>query len=303
MLTYSEEIARDVAVISTPIVNAYLIGHRDSWVLVDSGTPGSSSKIRRAAEERFGVGATPRAIVLTHGHSDHSGSAQALADGWGIRVHAHMLEFPYLTGRSSYPPLDPTAPGFFSGLSRFFPSHTANLASCLEQLDRKQPFPGLPDWECVDTPGHAPGHVSFFRHSDRTLIAGDAVTTMNLDTMIGVVTKEKKVDRPPVPATLDWQMARASVQRLAQLRPSLIGAGHGIPLRDSAEELQQLADHFRIPSHGRYVREPARADETGVTYLPPAPPDPAPRMAAGIAAGLLIFAAGLFLTKSTSSGE
>ena len=303
MLTHSEEIARDVAVVSTPFVNAYLVGDRESWVLVDTGTPGSSSKIRRAAEERFGAGAKPRAIVLTHGHFDHSGSAQALADVWGVRVHAHALEFPYLTGRSSYPPLDPTAPGFFSGLSRLFPSRTANLASCLEQLDKNQPLPGLPDWECVETPGHAPGHVSFFRHSDRTLIAGDAVTTMNLDTIVGVVTKEKKVDRPPVPATTDWPMARDSVQRLAPLRPSLIGAGHGIPLEDSAEDLQHLADHFRIPSHGRYVSEPARADETGVTYLPPAPPDPAPRIAAGIAAGLLISAAGLSLTKSKSSGE
>ena len=45
--------------------------------------------------------------------------------------------------------------------------------------------PGLPDWECIPTPGHTPGHVSFFRPRDRVLIAGDAVLTVQLNSFRG----------------------------------------------------------------------------------------------------------------------
>ena len=292
-----EEIAQDVAVVPIMIVNAYLVGKAESWVLVDSGTPGNEDKIQEATEARFGPGAKPNAIVLTHGHFDHAGSAKALAERWGVRVYAQRLELPYLTGRSAYPPLDPTAPGFFSFLSRFFPAHTADLRPHVDALDSAEPFPGLDGWECIDTPGHTPGHLSFYRRSDGTLLAGDAVTTMNQESLVGLLTKQQELHRPPVPATTDWQQARQSVQRLAGLRPNVIAAGHGQPMRDAADQLQNLADHFPIPSHGRYVNEPARADESGVTYLPPAPPDRTPKIAAGLAAGIALAAVGWLIAR------
>lgn len=46
---------------------------------------------------------------------------------------------------------------------------------------------------------------------------------------------------------MDWGQARESVRRLARLRPSLIAAGHGAPMREAAGELQRLADEFVIP--------------------------------------------------------
>lgn len=263
------EIARDVAVIPMLIANAYLVGNLRSWVLVDCGIPGSRRRIRRAVAKRFGAGAKPRAILLTHGHFDHAGSAGTLADQWRVPIYVHPLEFPYLTGRSSYPPLDSTPPGFFSGLSRFFPSRTVNLGDRLERLEPGCPLPVMEDWECHYTPGHTLGHVSFFRRDDAVLLAGDAVTTMNLDSLVGTITKRRELCRPPAPATMDWEQARRSVQLLAGLRPRVIAAGHGAPMDGAADELQRLADHFRAPARGRYVSEPVRADESGVTYLPP----------------------------------
>ena len=285
MLRYSREIAPDIAVVSTPVSNAYLVGQPQSWILVDSCAPGSEKRILNAAAERFGLDARPEAIVLTHGHFDHAGSAPELAAHWGVRVHAHRLEFPYLTGRSSYPPLDPTTPGFFSALSRFFPSRTVNLVDVLAPIDPDNPLGGLPGWECLLTPGHTPGHVAFYRASDGVLLAGDAVTTMDLDRMWPTLTKQPKVCRPPTPGTTDWEQAQRSVRILAALNPALIAAGHGNPMRDAAGQLQGLAAHFPIPEHGRYVREPARADESGVTYLPAAPFDPVPVVAVGLAVG------------------
>ena len=236
------EIAPDVAIVPGLIANAYLVGDRESWVLVDAATPGNHGKIRRAAEARFGAGARPRAIYLTHGHFDHAGSAPELASGWNVPVFAHMCELPFLTGQRYYPPLDTSKPGFFSKLARFFPSKTVDLGARVRAFEG-----GIQGWETVETPGHTPGHVSFFRRAGGVLLAGDALTTMNLDSMWGTLLKARKVCRPPVPATHDWENARESVRRLAKLRPTLIAAGHGNPMRGAAGDLEEMAAHFQIP--------------------------------------------------------
>src|SRR5436305_3645159 len=99
-----QEIAPRVAVIPTLIANAYLVGDDQCWVLVDACTPGNEKRLRKAAERRFGRGSRPCAILLTHGHFDHAGSAGPLADAWNVPIYAHAVEIPYLTGKVEYPP-------------------------------------------------------------------------------------------------------------------------------------------------------------------------------------------------------
>jgi glyoxylase-like metal-dependent hydrolase (beta-lactamase superfamily II) len=242
------EIAPGVAIVSTLIANAYLVSDDGSWVLIDACTPGNERRIQQAAARRFGINNRPGAILLTHGHFDHAGSAGALADAWGVGIYTHSLELPYLTGQANYPPFNFNSPGFFTRIARFFPTSTVNLGTRVSSLEPKRPIPGLPGWELVETPGHTPGHVAFFRRSDRVLLAGDAVTTMNLDSFWDTVARRKRVCRPPVPATSNWKNARRSVELLASLRPSLIAAGHGLPImRDAAEQLSHLAANFPTP--------------------------------------------------------
>src|SRR5215467_16039879 len=116
------EIAPGVAIVPTLIANAYLVGDASSWVLVDACAPGNAWRIRRAAERRFGRGNRPRAILLTHGHFDHAGSAGELADAWGVPIFAHRMELPFLTGKAHYPPFNLKPPGFFTRIARFFPT-------------------------------------------------------------------------------------------------------------------------------------------------------------------------------------
>src|SRR5215203_3542483 len=93
----------------TLLANVVFVGSSERWVLVDAGIGGYSGAIAAAARELFGDERPPEAIILTHGHFDHVGSLKRLLQRWDVPVYAHTLELPYLTGRSSYPPPDPTA--------------------------------------------------------------------------------------------------------------------------------------------------------------------------------------------------
>jgi hypothetical protein len=120
------------------------------------------------------------------------------------------------------------------------------------------------------------------------LLAGDALTTMNTDSLFASVFEVQRLCGPPTPSTPDWRRARESVELLAELRPLTIACGHGVPMRGgkAVMQLAELATNFPVPAHGRYVREPARMDESGVVSLPPQPPDPLPGVAVvvGVAA-------------------
>jgi glyoxylase-like metal-dependent hydrolase (beta-lactamase superfamily II) len=84
----------------------------------------------------------------------------------------------------------------------------------------------------LDTPGHSAGHVSYWRESDRVLIAGDVVNTMHPFTM-------KRGLREPFDVfTPDPAENRRSIKRIAELEPALLLVGHGPPVRDP----QQLTD-------------------------------------------------------------
>lgn len=278
-----ERIAPDVGWQPISFVNAYLVGHSGGpWVLIDSGLPGRANQIFAAAEARFGAGSRPEAIYLTHGHFDHAGSALELAERWDVPIYAPRLELPYLTGRSDYPPPDPTIGGAIAFLSRFMPHRSRDLGGRVRELPAGE-LQGLPEWEWIATPGHSPGHVSFYRSADRVLLAGDAFATMNMDSWTGLLTGRKQLARGGAPFNMDWEATRDSVKKLAGLRPTVVGCGHGMPMADAGlpERLQRFAGRLRAPRHGRYAGRPAQVDDRGVVSLPPAPFDPVPLATAG----------------------
>ncbi len=275
-------------------VNSYFVDTPEnapgSFVLVDTGMPYSATRIKYAVENRYGAGAKPTAIVLTHGHFDHAGSALALAEEWQVPVYAHRLEMPYLTGKSDYPPQDPTVGGAIAQMSRLFPHSGYDLKTHIFALPENGEIMELRGWQILHTPGHTAGHISLWRSGDRTLLAGDALTTMNLDSWASQITEKKEFCGPPKPFTTDWQAARRSIEQLAEFEPRVVAAGHGQPIddADTAEQLKELARHFDAPRKGRYLMSPAIADESGVISVPPPATDNVKIAAAGIAAGVLV---------------
>jgi glyoxylase-like metal-dependent hydrolase (beta-lactamase superfamily II) len=263
-------------------------------VLIDAGLPGSAHRIMQAAGDWVGGPAAPAAIILTHGHFDHVGALQELLRHWDVPVYAHRLELPFLTGRSPYPPPDPTVGGgAMAALSRLYPRGPIDLGGRVQPLPEDGSVPEMPGWRWIHTPGHTPGHVSLFRDQDRTLIAGDAFVTTKQESATAVLTQRPELHGPPAYYTPDWESAESSVERLAALDPLRVATGHGPPLEgeEMLEDLRDLARNFSgraVPEGGRYVFQPALFDENGVVAVPPPVPDPLPRILLAVGLGVIL---------------
>jgi glyoxylase-like metal-dependent hydrolase (beta-lactamase superfamily II) len=256
------------------------------------------------AAELFGPDKPPLAIILTHGHFDHRGALDELLQVWDVPVYAHYLEMPYLTGRSSYPPPDPTVGGgLMSYFSFLFPNSPINIRGKIQALDERNTnlLPFLPGWQFIATPGHAPGHISLFMEKHGILIAGDAFVTTKQESLAAVVSQKRIISGPPKYFTYDWNASKTSVEKLMALKPQVAATGHGKPVRGLklAAGLKKLVTEFdkiAIPSHGRYVRKSPWINEKGVQYLPPAKFN-----LTGVIVALALTAATIYFTNKKSS--
>ncbi|TDM06994.1 MBL fold metallo-hydrolase [Macrococcus lamae] len=258
----TKQVLPDLFSHTTQIANVYFVGHPSSkeFVLVDGGLPNSATQIKMAAEDIYGKGARPKAIILTHGHFDHVGSIIELVHDWQVPVIAHPREIPFLTGKEYYESPDPSVGGGLAArMSFMFPKRPINLQDNVYALPEDGTVPFMPGFQWIHTPGHTPGHVSFFRPADRVLIAGDAFVNVKQESLRKVFLQTEELNGPPKYFTPDWVSARESVRRLAALKPRVAVTGHGKEIVGEYLEhhLDYLAENFdimAIPKDGRYVR-------------------------------------------------
>lgn len=256
------EVLPDLYQFTVQIVNIVMVGDPkkdEDFVLVDAGMPKSKKLIKRAIEERFGEDSQPKAIILTHGHFDHVGALIELVERWNVPVYAHELEIPYLTGQKQYPEPDSTVEGgLVSKMSPIFPNDPINLGDNVNVLPADGTVPELPEFKWIHTPGHSPGQVALFREKDRALIAADTFVTVKQEYLYRVITQEKEISGPPRYFTTDWKAAKESVEKLAQLHPSVAVTGHGLPMAEEelTKNLEKLVLDFEDiakPDYGKYL--------------------------------------------------
>jgi len=255
--------------------NVYFVRSGSSWVLIDAASANCGRLIRKTVESLFGANTRPASILLTHTHPDHAGSALELARMWGCPVYVHPDELPLaaagdLSTIEKY--ANPLDRWIILPLLRAMPRRRvesmlskASLKDVARAFDQGAAVPGLPDWECIPTPGHTPGQVAFFRTSDRVLIAGDALLTVELNSFWGFVLwglrlNKQRVSGPPWYATWSWLAAKESVAALAELEPRVLASGHSVPMTGdgTARELRAFADHFSGPAAAKRAESGSR---------------------------------------------
>jgi glyoxylase-like metal-dependent hydrolase (beta-lactamase superfamily II) len=192
-------------------VNAYLVLEDDGLTLVDTTLARGQSGILDAARE---LGRPIVRIALTHAHGDHVGSLDALAEALpGAEVSISARDARFLGGDRT---LDPGEPP--SKLSGSYPTTRTRPGREFRPGER------IGSLEVVAAPGHTPGHVAFLDTRDRTLIAGDAYSTLG-----GVATTAKVNPRFPLPGLSTWDRPTAlrTARALRALEPARLAPGHG----------------------------------------------------------------------------
>lgn len=242
-----EMVTKDVWVYTNRIVNICFIENEDKeLIMVDAGMPKDHKIIMADIQEKFN-GRKPIAILLTHGHFDHVGSLAQLIAEWDIPVFSSKEEVPYLTGMKDYPKGKFSWKGLVAMLSKTFPNHGINIGKRLFPLPDNGSLPYLEGWEWFATPGHTPGHVSFYNKKTRVLIAGDAVVTVKQEALFAVLAQQYSLNGPPSYFTPDRKAAKDSIVQLLQFPSEYCVTGHGpvIRGRDFIEsELKKLLKDY-----------------------------------------------------------
>ena len=227
-----------------------------------------------AADPETARGPQVSAHALTHAHPDHQGASAAICERLGI---------PYWVGATDVPlaedldkmretqaphPLNRMIMKYWAGPARHVDRH-------LHEGDEVAGF------KVLDVPGHSPGHIAYWRESDRVLILGDVLNNMDVITGLPGL-------RDPKPYFTDRPGARTAARPRSslQLEPKLVLFGHGAPLRDTRKfvdfvnappepsrlppRLADLAANGRRPPRRRSRSAPATSPPTWSRACSPA---------------------------------
>ncbi|MER5577529.1 MBL fold metallo-hydrolase [Streptomyces massasporeus] len=227
--------------------NWVILTEGDAVTLVDTGYPGDREQVLASLAQ---VGSSPEAVaavLITHAHNDHLGSAEYLRATYGTPVYLHEAEVPHARReflhqvsvgtvlRNGWRPgvLPWAVHALRSGGTTPVPVTAPQAFPTAGALD----LPGRP--VPVHTPGHTDGHCAYHLPGTGVLISGDALVSGH---------PTSRVEGPQLLPDMfhhERPRALASLDVLAELEGELLLPGHGPvhrgPVRDAARRARERA--------------------------------------------------------------
>lgn len=193
-------------------INVYLMGD----VLLDAATRYAGARILRQLRGRH-----VSAHALTHVHADHQGASAQVCRTlnlplWCSATESAAMEQGDLSQQHPRNWVTRLQERWWAG-----PGHA--VARRLREGDVVGGF------TVIETPGHSPGHLAYWRERDRTLVLGDVLVNLNF------ATGQPRLGEPPRRFTLNAAQNRASARKLAALQPKVVCFGHGPPVYDGSQ--------------------------------------------------------------------
>jgi glyoxylase-like metal-dependent hydrolase (beta-lactamase superfamily II) len=220
------------------MVNSYLVEEAGHVTIIDAGLPGQWNDLKAELSAMGRSLDDVRAIVLTHGDTDHIGFAERLHRERGVPVFVHEADAARARQEDRKPnsgwgpvKIGPLvsflAYSALRGGLRIPPAKELVTVADEATLD----LPGSP--RIIHLPGHTPGSVAIHVPAVDAVFLGDAMTTR--DVLTG--------ERGPrlAPFTLDRDRALASLVRLDDVAATWVLPGHGPAWNDGlAEALRRI---------------------------------------------------------------
>jgi len=224
--------------LGSSLVNSYLVEEGGLVTIVDAGLPGYWTDLPKELAAMGRSLDDVRAVVLTHGDTDHIGFAERIRREHGVPVYVHELDAARARGEVKKPMSGwgPVKIGALTGFLLYTARKGGLRISPLTELvtvadGATLDVPGSP--RIVHLPGHTPGSVAIHVAAVDAVFMGDAFTTRNVLT---------GAEGPrPAPFTLDPTQATASLEKLDAIEATWVLPGHGDPWNGGlAEALRQI---------------------------------------------------------------
>ena len=206
--------------------NSYLIVEPEGLTIIDTGMPFSHKQslkyiasLGRSAEEI-------RHIFITHADLDHYGCLAALKEASGAWTYASQPEAEAIAKGISSRPVNRNV-GWLQGFMIRLAGKLLKLTPIQvdEILTNGQVLPVLGGLQVVETPGHSPGHLSYYAPSVSVLFCGDSMRSN---------TKRLYASR----SRNNWNqaLAEASVKKQSALGAQIVCPGHGPVMKDASRK-------------------------------------------------------------------
>ncbi|MDS1114969.1 MBL fold metallo-hydrolase [Gordonia westfalica] len=245
-MVFQRDVAPGIHRLEHAYTNQYFVEVDDRLVIVDAGLPRSYGPLVEAIHHLGRDIDAVSALIITHGHFDHVGTARRLAKQWRIPVHVHRDDAWLAAHPYRYAHENPTRGGVplrnppsWKLLSRMAFAGALTIrginTSKVSVFDDDAVLPG--EAEVVPTHGHTFGHVSLYYPDRDAVISGDALVTLD------PYTAAHGPRMIAGSATADLERNRASLDALAATGAKSVLPGHGVPWHHGVAAAVERARH------------------------------------------------------------